>query len=413
MNWILASHDFSFILENNIDSDYFPNYKKEFVFIRKHYTQYGQVPDQATFLKQFPDFEIIQVSESVDYLVNELYREHNESFLITTFNKIKNLVVAGKTEDAMNLFSANANVAAGKRYMEAVDLLGDTSRYDSYLDKCNDFGKYYLSTGFRELDDSLGGGIDRENAYFVISARAGIGKTLIMVKFAVEAVNKGLKVGFYEGEMTADKIGYRFDTLMSHISNSSIMHGNISVANDYKAYLDNLSKNKHLYILTRDMVPEDRVTVHTLEAFVDKYDLDILFVDQISLLDSDMRSGKSFEQVAEISKGLKNLQARRNIPIVVASQQNRSAIEEGKMAGTENLALSDRVGQDASEVLFISKNDDIMTFNIAKARDGAKKYILKYQVDFDKGRFYYLPDEDEITTGDSERVPMGYGEKVF
>ena len=89
LNLILASHDFSFILENNIDSDYFPNYKKEFVFIRKHYTQYGQVPDQATFLKQFPDFEIIQVTESVDYLVNELYREHNESFLITTFNKSK------------------------------------------------------------------------------------------------------------------------------------------------------------------------------------------------------------------------------------------------------------------------------------------------------------------------------------
>ena len=412
INKILSDHDFSFILENNIDSEYFPNFKKEFVFIKKHYAQYSQVPDQATFLKQFPDFEIIQVNESKDYLVNELYREHNENFLISTFNKIKNLVIAGKTDDAMNLFSANANVAASKKFMDAVDLLHDQSRYDSYLDKCSDFNKYYLPTGFRELDDSLGGGIDRQNAYFVISARAGIGKTLIMVKFAVEAVNRGLKVGFYEGEMTADKIGFRFDTLMSHISNSAIMHGNISVANDYKSYLDNLGKNKHLYVLTRDMVPEDRVTVHTLEAFVDKYNLDILFVDQISLLDSDLRGGRSFEQVAEISKGLKNLQARRNIPIVVASQQNRSAIEEGKVAGTENLALSDRVGQDASEVLFISKNDNIMTFNIAKARDGAKKYILKYQVDFDKGRFYYLPDDDEEQVEQSEPV-TGYGENAF
>lgn len=416
INKILATHDFSFITQNNIDSSYFPNFTSEFIFINKHYLLYGQVPDTVTFLKSFPEFEVIEVNEPVQYLVNELYRERNESFLATTFNKIKSLLLAGKTDDAMNLFSKSAQTALSKKNLEAVNILEDISRYDSYVEKCNDFNKYYITTGFRELDDSLGGGIDRQNAYFVISARAGIGKTLIMTKFAAAAASKGLKVGFYEGEMTVDKLAYRYDTLTSHISNGSIMHGNSSVANTYKMFLDNLTtSNKHFYILTRDMVPDEKVTVSVLESFVDKYDLDILFVDQISLLDSNLKGARSFEQVADISKELKSLQSRKNIPIVVASQQNRTAVEEGKLAGTENLALSDRVGQDASEVLFISKDENVMTFNIAKARDGAKKYVLKYLVDFDKGVFSYIPDSDTIVSETSEQPVRvnASGEAVF
>ena len=416
INKILATQDFSFITQNNIDSSYFPNLTKEFVFINKHYFTYGKVPDTVTFLNAFPEFEIIEVNEPITYLVNELYREYNESFLASTFNKIKSLLLSGDTDGAMNLFSKSAQTALTRKNLEAVNILDDISRYDAYIEKCNDFNKYYITTGFKELDDSLGGGIDRQNAYFVISARAGIGKTLIMTKFAAAAASKGLKVGFYEGEMTVDKLAYRYDTLTSHISNGSIMHGNTNVANNYKIFLDNLvkKKDKHFYILTRDMVPDERVTVSVLEAFVDKYNLDILFVDQISLLDSTLRNARSFEQVAEISKELKSLQSRKNIPIVVASQQNRNSIEEGKLAGTENLALSDRVGQDASEVLFISKDDNIMTFNLAKARDGAKKYVLKYRVDFDKGQFTYLPDSDEEESTDETIGQVEVeGEDVF
>ena len=418
INLILATHDFSFVMENNLSSEYFPDLKKEFVFINKHYLTYGQVPDQATFLKQFPEFEVLEVNESKDYLLNELYREHNEKFLVTTFNKIRGLLMDGKTDEAMTLLTNSSNEASSNRKMDAVDILSDTSRYDSYIEKCHDFNKYYVTTGFRELDLTLGGGIDRQNSYFVISARAGIGKTLIMVKFAAAAVEAGLKVGMYEGEMTVDKIAGRYDTLVSHISNSAITHGNIRVSNIYKNYLDNLeSKNKKgkFYILTRDMVNDNKVTVSTLRSFVEKYDLDILFVDQLSLLDTESHYRQSYEQMAEISKALKNLQVQKRIPIVVASQQNRSSLESGELAGTQNLSLSDRIGQDATEVIFLSKDESLMKINIAKARDGYVKNLLTYEVDFDKGVFNYIPDEDEPDYHENEETEVDptEGENVF
>ncbi len=411
INLVLSTKDYSFIIDNNINSDYFTTLKPEFNFIDNHYQKYHQVPDIATFLHTFPDFEVITVTESTDYLLQGLYREKREAFLVSTFGEIKDLMMADKIDEAMDLYISSSLKAPETKPMAAIEILSDVSRYNSYLDKCQNFGKYYISTGFKELDDSLGGGIDRQNAYFVISARAGIGKTLVMVKFAAAAVDAGLRVGFYEGEMTVDKIAGRYDTLVSHISNGAINHGNEKVANDYKKFLDNLSASKKgkFYILTRDMVSDDKMTVDVLRNFVEKYSLDILFVDQLSLLDSTSKARQTYEQAADISKALKNLQVTKHIPIVVASQQNRNALESNDLAGTRNLSLSDRIGQDATEVIFLTKENidedkDRLKINIAKARDGAKVYVLDYDVDFNTGNFSFCPPANNNSKSDGPSV---------
>ena len=397
LNLILHNKDYSIIVDNNLSKEYFPQFSSEYSFIVNHYNKYNQVPDIETFIKAFPNFDVINVTESTEYLINELYRVKNENYLASTFNKIRDLLMKGDTEKAMNVFSNSAEGLSERTRLEAVDILSDISRYDLYLDKTKDFSKYYVTTGFKELDESLGGGIDRRNAYFVVSARAGYGKTLVMVKMAAAAAERGLRVGFYEGEMSVEKIGNRFDTIKSHISNSSINFGRIEIMNEYKLFLDNLKDNHkgNLFVLTRDMVPDNRMTVNVLKAFVEKYKLDILFVDQISLLDDSHFAKQTFDQAANISKDLKNLQVQKHIPIVLASQQNRASIEEGKYAGTQNLSLSDRIGQDATDVVFLTKEDDIMTFNIAKARDGCKQNILSYLVDYNKCTWSYVPQEND------------------
>lgn len=405
LNLLLNKKDTSLL--SILDSKQFSQYKNEFNFISNHYKQYQQIPDIQSFLKVFPDFEVIQVTESKEYLLKTLNNEYNEEFLAKTFNNIRDLLLKGKTEDAMTVLSKAASKADSSKQFEALDILTDISRYDEYIDKCNNFEDHFVSTGFKELDASFGGGIDRDNAYFVISARPGVGKTLVMVKFITAAVQKGLRVGLYEGEMTANKIAGRFDTMISHISNSAINHGGSHIANKYKTYLEELRKNTKgdFFVLTRDMIREDKMTVDVLRSFVDKYELDMLFVDQISLLDSTSWSSKSFEQVAEISRDLKKLQVQKHIPIVVASQQNRDKIEDGSFAGTQNISMSDRIGQDATEVIYISKKDNIMTFNIAKARDGCKKYTMSYDVNIDKGEFTYIPDEDDMQESNQVFTP--------
>lgn len=405
LNIILSTKNIHIILDNGLTEDYFPQLKNEFNFIYLHFKNYGKVPDIETFIKAFPDFEILQVDESVDYLIGELYREKNESFLAETFNKIRDLLLKGQTEEAMNLLSNSANKAAEGKHLDAVDILNDTSsRYDEYLDKCSNLTNYYVSTGFKELDNILGG-YDRKNEYCTIIARSGQGKSWVILKSVVAAANRGLTVGLYSGEIELNKVSYRIDTLMSHISNTKIIRGNVDVGIQYKNYLDNLKENHKgkIYILTPDMIQDDP-TVDTLVSFVEKYNLDILFIDQQTLLTDKNKARTSFEKAANISKDIKMLQVRKHIPIITVTQQNRTSVDENSFAGTEHIGQSDRIGQDSTTILGISQKDGIMTIHIVKARDGGTGKTLNYAIDLDTGKFEYIKEEDEMEEINTEGV---------
>ena len=79
LNKILKTSDYDLVLNNNLSKEMFLNYEEEFQFIDDFYKQYKKVPDKETFLNEFPDFNLIDVSESDKYLVDKI----NEEYLYT------------------------------------------------------------------------------------------------------------------------------------------------------------------------------------------------------------------------------------------------------------------------------------------------------------------------------------------
>ena len=381
------------LLLNNLTEEYFSDYPNEFGFIQRHLAEYGKVPDLASFLDKFPDFEVIEVNEPTSYLLNELYKDRNTRFLAKTFNTIRKLLGEGKTDEAMRLFSNSSNDMVQSTHLETVDLLQDKTRYDDYVERCSDFSRYYIRTGFKELDDLIGGW-DRQEELATIAARPGIGKSWILIKVAKAALEQGLRVGIYSGEMSERKVGYRFDTLVSNISNSAITRGKEYVQNEYREYIDSLSSRFRgcLKVLTPSMI-SGPAGVTALRAFIEKEKLDILCVDQHSLLEDDRNAKNPVEKAANISRDLKNLQVLKKIPIIAVSQQNRASTENG--VGTANIAQSDRISQDSTVILFIEQKDNVLTLNLSKARDAINNKKLYYAVDFDKGVFQFMPSEDD------------------
>lgn len=402
INKLLSTGDSSMILMNGLTSEYFSDYPNEFNFIVRHLTDFGKVPDIYTFLGKFPDFNVIEVGESPSYLLGELCKDRNTRILAKTFNEIRQLLGEGNVDKAMQVFSASSESLVSSTAMSTVDLLNDTSRFDDYIEKCSDFSKYYVRTGFKELDDLIGGW-DRYEELATIAARPGVGKSWIMLMVAKAALEQGLRVGIYSGEMSEKKVGYRFDTLVSHISNIAITRGNESVQCEYKDYIDEL-KYKYrgcLKVLTPTMI-NGPAGVTALRAFIEKENLDILCVDQHSLLEDDRHGKNPVEKASNISKDLKNLQVLKKIPIIAVSQQNRS-MTGMQGAGTENIAQSDRIAQDSTVILFIEQKDGVLTLNLAKVRDSTNNKKLHYVVDFDKGIFQYMPEE-ELGSEDCERL---------
>ena len=397
LNKILDSKDASFIITNNITDEFFSDYQEEFGFIKHHFDKYGDIPDKATFLSKFPDFDIIQVNEPYDYLIDALYEDRNKRKLASVFNQIRSLLNEGKTEEALNLYSVSSEIAVKAKHLNSVDIIHDTSRYNDYVERCNDFSKYYIKTGFAELDKLIGGW-ERQEELATIAARPGVGKSWILLKCAVAAVEQGLNVGIYSGEMSERKVGYRFDTLVSHISNYSISKGIVDIQNDYKLYIDSL-KNKFsgsLKVLTPAMI-NGVAGVTALRAFIEKENLDILFVDQHSLLEDDRKAKDPVTKAANISRDLKNLQVIKQIPIIAVSQQNREKTENG--ATTANIAQSDRISQDSTILIFLEQKDSVLTLNLVKSRDSETGKNLKYAIDLNRGIFQYIPsDKDNVST---------------
>ena len=219
--------------------------------------------------------------------------------------------------------------------------------------------------------------------------------TWTLVKMAVSAAQQGLRVGIYSGEMTADKIGYRVDTLLGKINNKAITRGDPLAMQSYKNYVDGLKRNDKLgpiFVVT----PADiagPATVPALKSFIDNKKLDILFIDQYSLLEDANHAKSTWEKVSNISKAVKNLQVMSGIPIISVSQMNRTKNEDNSQDTTQ-IGLSDRIGQDATVVLMLDRDKDkgTLTINIVKARDGGDGKKLTYQSDFNSGTFRYIEE---------------------
>lgn len=402
INKILASKDPTLITLNNLTDEFFSDYKDEFNYIKNHLQRYGNIPDEATFLNIFPDFDIIPVNESDKYLLDSLYDDRNKRLLAKTFNKVREALNDGDTEKAMRIYNESSEMLLQAKHLEAIDIYQDLSRYDSYVERSTDFTKYYVKTGFPELDEVIGGW-DRKEELATIVARTNIGKSWALLKVVATAAEQGLTVGIYSGEMSESKVGYRIDTLLSHISNTKMTHGNTSIQVEYKKFLEGIQgklKGKIL-VLTPSMI-NGTAGVNALRAFIDKYHLDMLCIDQHSLLEDDRKAKNPVERAANISKDLKNLQVMVKIPIIAVSQQNRESTDE-KGVDTKNISASDRIGQDSTSVIFLERGSikenkqNIMTLTLVKARDSMNGYKFSYLVDLDRGTFLYLPDEDNPT----------------
>lgn len=415
---IISTKDFSIVTLNNLTEDYFFNYKNEFNYIKNHVNVNKSVPDALTFINTFPDFELQQVNEPDSYLLEQLFKDYNTAYLAKSFNSIKRLMENGDIEAAMEYYQRGVNGLRKGGAVSCVDLTQDTERFTHFLEMKDNMSKYFIPTGFPELDKIIYG-IDTLNEDLVIAARTGIGKSWTLLKMAVAASEAGLTVGIYSGEMSVDKVGYRVDTLLGGMPNRAITHGDTTISEMYRHYINSLSKRNigAIKVLTPNMI-SGPATVDALEAFVEKENIQILFIDQYSLLDDTSKTTVMHEKVANISKAIKNLQVKRQIPIISVAQMNRTKNEDAngnKQQDSSQIGLSDRIGQDATCIIMLDraqikdKNDpskpvqEQLILNVVKSRDGGDNRKLTYAADFNTGKFIFIPENTTQEEAKSQR----------
>ena len=404
LNIIFQKNSLQCIILNGIDEQYFTTYKQHFKFLRDFYDKYNQLPSKESFQGKFNDsFEWLVITDPESFLIDKLIEAKLYRDTIKSFKEMAELIKNEKTTDAIEKMASVSQQFLKQKQTKAIDLIKDANiRYENYMDRLENPGKAFVTTGCKELDDILGGW-DLQNETAVVAARTGFGKSWWLIFFALHAAKSGLRVGFYSGEMEPDLVGYRLDTFNGNIANGSLIHGNENIKLQYENYIESLNKlvPGNIICITPDMI-DGFATVSKLRAFIEKYDLQFLCVDQFSLLDDEKRGKTTREQTINLSKDLRTLQRLKKIPMIAASQLNREDVSENGPT-TRNISESDRIGHDATTVLFIEKKGDNVILNIGKARNARTGDKLTYAWNINMGTLHYIPTDEDARKGEGSK----------
>lgn len=413
---VVKEKNASILTLNGITQNYFITYQEEYNYIMNHLKNYGNVPDKETFLSKFPNFALVDVTETDAYLIETFNEEYLYSLTVPVINKLAEIIQTDSRAAVEYLQSqlpslSQHNIVLGKDIISGAD-----ERLGEWKERKSDAQRFCIPTGFKEIDE-VTGGWQRGEEFSVIFARTGQGKSWILIKTLEHAWKIGKRVGLIEPEMSATKTGYRFDTLSANISNTCLVRG--QEVENYEEYIDSLKKNEVPFFVASPKDFRRNITVSKLRAFIESNKLDILGVDGISYLkDERMQRGDNRTTgLTNISEDLMELSIELKIPIIVVCQSNREGAKEDEAPDLENIRDSDGIAYNASTVIAVRQKGPGIELSIRKNRNGKNGGKFIYLWDIDKGTFQYIPDEESDTSSQEKieqaREEFKSGKEVF
>lgn len=393
INNILDTKNIEKYLIEDITEDYFGAYKDEFNFIYRHYRAYNTVPDWETFMGKFPDFDVVQVLEPINYIIYNLKENYLFEKGFKVFQDSANILEQDAIKGLENVVKESEHLLKANKIKYGTDIQDMADIFEQDIERkrtLNNEGIIGISSGFEELDEITHGWLPG-NELVSIVGRINQGKSWLLQKFLAEANKQGKRVLMYSGEMSAKEVMYRHLTLKHNISNTQLITGDISESEQIEIKQLLMDDTTLFHIVTPKDLGGEQLTVTKLKMLALQYKPDIIGIDQLSLMKDEKRKrgDGTKEQYAHISQDLFNLSTLLEIPILLAVQANRGRASEDKIENPEltNIAGSDDVGANSSRVISLATKDGEMTLKLIKNRYGKVGWEREFFINFDKGEF--------------------------
>lgn len=214
-----------------------------------------------------------------------------------------------------------------------------------------------IDMGFNNLNYYLGG--LQKGKIYILGARPSMGKSAFAMNIA-EHVALTHNVLFISLEMSRKEYAQRLMFGRAGVDVNTINTGRISDAEiekvkSQKEYLDSLK----LFIETRTPCRVSDIELAMINIISTRGSCDLVIVDYLQLLTPNSKSGKNREvEVAEMSRELKSLAVKYNVPIIVLSQLSRALeAREDKRPMLSDLRESGAIEQDADVVMFVYRDE--------------------------------------------------------
>ena len=225
-----------------------------------------------------------------------------------------------------------------------------------------DIGISGISSGYPKLDEMIDG--FQKSEMIIIAARPSMGKTSFAMNIAVNtAIKNKTKVGIFSCEMSAESITRRILSSESRVNERFMRNGKFQKQQeDYIIHAAGQLFETSIYF---DDTPNIKLGELKTKArkMVHDYQVEMIIIDYLQLITLGEEIGRNaprHEQVAYVSRNLKQLARQLNIPVIALAQLNRN-VEERE--GNSRPKLSDlkdsgSIEQDADVIMFIHGNKE-------------------------------------------------------
>ncbi|MBN1876286.1 MAG: replicative DNA helicase [Anaerolineae bacterium] len=213
-----------------------------------------------------------------------------------------------------------------------------------------------VPTGFRDIDRLLGG--FQRSDLLILAARPGVGKTSLMLTFALKAAEKNRTAAFFSLEMSAEQLVQRLVAQLSRIDAQRLRLGQLQ-DDEWPRFTEAIGHLSELPMYLDDTPSISVLQLRTkCRRLASERGLDVAFVDYLQLMESDMRSDNRVQEVSYISRSLKGLARELDIPLMTGSQLSRAVEQRAdKVPVLSDLRESGSLEQDADIVMFIYRDE--------------------------------------------------------
>lgn len=234
--------------------------------------------------------------------------------------------------------------------------------------------KSYLSTGWGQLDAKIHGfGF---STFTVLAGRPGSGKTSLALHFALNALRRNTPTIYCTWEMTEKELLRKMLSSISRVDLAKMLEGDLT-DHDVDCYNEARDVFKNYPFTVFNSLPDLETVCAEIRRYKIRKNARLVFVDYLGLIPTRTKHNSPRERMIEITRRMKQLAAELEIPIVGLAQLRRPPpSHQDKAPCKDDLKESGSLEEDADNVLLIWRRYDEATkrfFNnllIEKARHG-------------------------------------------
>lgn len=217
-----------------------------------------------------------------------------------------------------------------------------------------DQGNGAVSTGFAPIDRMLSGGMLRSCVY-ILAARPGMGKTTLALQVADHVAEKGA-VLFVSLEMSVEQLQGKRIARVAGLASNKVLLERIDNEDDYARIVKASEKlASHKFYANA----EPSASVADIGRMAKRIkDLRCIVIDYLGLITPSDKRVSKYEAVTDISRDLKQLATKLDIPLLVLAQLNReNTARNDKRPQASDLRDSGAIEQDADGIIMIHRED--------------------------------------------------------